>query len=92
MSRTGRPLGEVAEQCLRLASTQSVTYLDIAAQLQLSRRDASLAVYRMAQRGHLIEERRVLVNGARKPVPMYRAACESADPCPNVLVIDWPPR
>jgi hypothetical protein len=92
MTRSGRPLGEIAAQCLRLASAQPVTYLDIAAQLQLSRRDASLTVYRMAQRGQLVEEQRVLVSGARKPVPVYRAACEPPDPCPHVLIIDWPPR
>lgn len=86
MTRTGRPLGDIATQCLRLASAQPITYLDIAAQLQLSRRDASAAVYRMAQRGQLVEEQRVLVSGARKPVPVYRAAARES----VVLVLEWP--
>ena len=75
MTRTGRPLGDIASECLRLATAQPVTYLDIAAQLQLSRRDASLTVYRMAQRGQLVaEDHRVQVNGGQGTVTVMREA------------------
>jgi hypothetical protein len=84
----GRPLGEVASRALDLAAERPVTYMDVATVLQLSRRDASVTLYRLAAAGRVVEEGRVTLEAARKPVPVYRAS-EPAPP-PAILILDWP--
>jgi hypothetical protein len=96
---SGRPrltsLGDISLQALRLAEARAVTYLDVARELQLSRRHASIAVFELARRGHLAQVDRSKVAEARKPVPVYRAAPAeppAAAPPLGVLAFDWPVR
>jgi hypothetical protein len=99
MSRrpSGRPrltsLGDISLQALRLAEARAVTYLDIARELQLSRRHASVTVFGLAERGHLTEVERRPIAEARKPVPVYRAATAGppGPPSAGVLAFSWPP-
>jgi hypothetical protein len=86
-----RPLGEISTCILSLAREQGITYHTAATTLQLSRRHASVTVHDLARAGHLVEVSRCAVPGARKPVPVYRAAVhETAPECPALLVFEWP--
>jgi hypothetical protein len=87
-----RRLGEISLQVLHLAGHRELTYADAASTLQLSRRDASVAVYSLAARGHLEEVDRRMVPGARKPVPVYRASAQqpAESDCPTMMMLDWP--
>ncbi len=90
MTRGGRPLGEVAVRIVALARSEEVWSGKVAATLQLSRRDASVTVHNLTRLGHLEEVDRRAVDGARKPVPVYRAAPEPGHECPGLLLLDWP--
>ena len=91
--RIGRPLGVVSMSALRLASSREVTVFDVARELQLSRRDASVTLYELRARGHVQEVGRQLVAGARKPVPVVRASTtEPAPDVPGILALTWPLR
>ena len=86
-----RPLGEFSLRTLQLARVREVTYLDVAQTLQISRRDASVTVYNLKARGQLQEVERRAIDGARKPVPVLRAAEPAAvTDSPLVLILDWP--
>lgn len=93
MTQPRRGLGEISTLVMAAAAAREVTYLDVAHELQLSRRHASVTMYNLAARGHLEEIDRRPVPGARKPVPVYRAAEAAADDAgPGILLLDWPPR
>ncbi|HQR22634.1 MAG TPA: hypothetical protein PKV98_17325 [Burkholderiaceae bacterium] len=85
-----RPLGEISTRVVELAAAREISYMDAASTLQLSRRHASVTVYTLATRGHLEEVDRRPVQGARKPVPIYRAADPAAEVIPAILLLDWP--
>ena len=87
-----RPLGEFSLRTLQLASVREVTYLDVAQTLQISRRDASVTVYNLKARGQLQEIERRAIDGARKPVPVLRAAepAPAVTDSPLLLILDWP--
>jgi hypothetical protein len=93
LRRSGRQLGAIALNTLRLASLREVTVFDVARELQLSRGHASDTVYRLKSLGHLREVDRRVVDGARKPVPVVRAVPAADPPRPlGVLAFDWPVR
>lgn len=94
VTRPGRPRGLVSFQTLELAMRQEITARDVATTLQLSRRHASVTVHSLARSGHLLEVERREVAGARKPMPVYRAAPAESPPVtvdsPLVILLDWP--
>lgn len=92
MTRTGRPLGEISSSILSLARSEEVWSTKAAQTLQLSRREASVTVHDLARSGRLVEVDRRMVEGARRPVPVYRAGAPAAEPAPEmtILLLDWP--
>jgi predicted transcriptional regulator len=90
----GRPMGEISQRILQLAATEEVWSTKAAVTLQLSRGHASQAVFDLARHGHLEEVDRRKVEGALRPVPVYRAAAPSepvATPVqPWMMLLDWP--
>lgn len=87
-------MGVVSIHTLELAMRQEITSRDVATTLQLSRRHATVTVHDLARSGHLTEVDRRPMEGARKPVPVYRAAepspAPAAEPGFLLLLLDWP--
>lgn len=73
-----------------LAAERQVTYADAATTLQLSRRHASVTINNLVRCGYIEEVGRTQVDGARKPVPLYRAAKPPEPELPAILLLDWP--
>jgi hypothetical protein len=99
----GRPLGEIAARVLEALPTTlrpyrageaevlGVTAIDLMRDLQLSRRDASMALYSLRRAQRVVEVARVVQPPARKPVVVC-APAQQAKPAPAIVWLDWPPR
>lgn len=73
MARPSGSIGEISREIVSLAATRPVTYADVALSLRLSRRHASDALSRLAAAGHIDSIARTSIDGARRPVNVYRA-------------------
>jgi hypothetical protein len=83
-----RPLGEISARIVALAAREEVWSGKAAAELQLSRRQASVTVYNLALHGHLQEVDCRPVDGVARAVPIYRAPAPAPE-C-SVIFLDWP--
>ncbi|HQR22437.1 MAG TPA: hypothetical protein PKV98_16335 [Burkholderiaceae bacterium] len=88
--RGGRPLGPISARVLQIAQTEEIWSGRVASMLQISRRDAAVVVHDLARYARIEEVDRRMVAGARKPVPVYRAAVGAGRPAPFLLLLDWP--
>jgi hypothetical protein len=98
MTRVGRPrgaLGEIALRTLDLCTGREVHVVQVAADLQLSRRDATVALYNLRAGGYATEVALCcpLPRGsARKPVPVVTARPPATVEDKLAVLAAWPAR
>ncbi len=95
MTRPGRPagsLGEICSRALELAEGRVVTYHTFHVELGLSRRDASVMMHDLIRRNHVDEVARVMVPGARKPVPAVTRKPPASVEDKLAALMAWPRR
>lgn len=81
MRRRGRLLGPVAQRVLEYAQAMgSVTALDVAHGLQLSRGHAARTLYNLRVAGHLVAAGEILQPPARRPVIVCAPAVSPVQP------------
>lgn len=96
MTRVGRPrgaLGEIAACVLDLATRRETHMVDIAAELQLSRRDATVALYNLRRSGHVAEVALCCPlprASARKPLPVVSATPPASVEDKLAALAAWP--